>query len=72
MALSMFASIPDLITHARLPMISKSSSCKVKFMTANNSTREEIIVQRTSNYQPTIWDYDYVKSLRSDYVVGLS
>ncbi|RVW76566.1 (-)-alpha-terpineol synthase [Vitis vinifera] len=23
---------------------------------------------RTANYQPTIWDYDYVQSLRSDYV----
>ncbi|KAL6328050.1 hypothetical protein AAG906_033318 [Vitis piasezkii] len=29
---------------------------------------EEIIVRRTANYQPTIWDYDYVQSLRSDYV----
>ena len=36
-----------------------------------NSTCEEIIVRRTANYHPPIWDYDYVQSLRSDYVVGL-
>ncbi|RVW96947.1 (-)-alpha-terpineol synthase [Vitis vinifera] len=35
-----------------------------------NSTCEEIIVRRTANYHPPIWDYDYVQSLRSDYVVG--
>ncbi|RVW66249.1 (-)-alpha-terpineol synthase [Vitis vinifera] len=34
-----------------------------------NSTCEEIIVRRTANYHPPIWDYDYVQSLRSDYVV---
>ncbi|RVW80387.1 (-)-alpha-terpineol synthase [Vitis vinifera] len=33
-----------------------------------NSTCEEIIVRRTANYHPPIWDYDYVQSLRSDYV----
>ncbi|WKA01884.1 hypothetical protein VitviT2T_020136 [Vitis vinifera] len=33
-----------------------------------NSTCKEIIVRRTANYHPPIWDYDYVQSLRSDYV----
>ena len=76
MALSMLASIPNLITHTRLPIITKSSSCKASprgiKVKIGNSNCEEITVRRTANYHPTIWDYDYVQSLRSDYVVGLS
>ncbi|KAL6312510.1 hypothetical protein AAG906_033287 [Vitis piasezkii] len=72
MALSMLASIPNLITHTRLPIIIKSSSCKASprgiKVKIGNSNCEEIIVRRTANYHPTIWDYDYVQSLRSDYV----
>uniref|UniRef100_F6I6K7 (-)-alpha-terpineol synthase n=1 Tax=Vitis vinifera TaxID=29760 RepID=F6I6K7_VITVI len=72
MALSMLASIPNLITHTRLPIITKSSSCKASprgiKVKIGNSNCEEITVRRTANYQPTIWDYDYVRSLRSDYV----
>ena len=72
----MLASIPNLITHTRLPIIRRSSSCKASppgnQSMIGNSTCEEIIVRRTANYHPPIWDYDYVQSLRSDYVVGLS
>ncbi|XP_034705111.1 (-)-alpha-terpineol synthase [Vitis riparia] len=72
MALSMLSSIPNLITHTRLPIIIKSSSCKASprgiKVKIGNSNCEEIIVRRTANYHPTIWDYDYVQSLRSDYV----
>ncbi|KAL6326929.1 hypothetical protein AAG906_012536 [Vitis piasezkii] len=72
MALSMLASIPNLITHTRLPIIRRSSSCKASppgnQSMIGNSTCEEIIVRRTANYHPPIWDYDYVQSLRSDYV----
>uniref|UniRef100_F6I6K0 Terpene synthase N-terminal domain-containing protein n=1 Tax=Vitis vinifera TaxID=29760 RepID=F6I6K0_VITVI len=75
MALSMLASIPNLITHTRLPIIRRSSSCKASppgnQSMIGNSTCEEIIVRRTANYHPPIWDYDYVQSLRSDYVVGM-
>ena len=71
----MLASIPNLITHTRLPIIRRSSSCKASppgnQSMIGNSTCEEIIVRRTANYHPPIWDYDYVQSLRSDYVVGL-
>ena len=71
----MLASIPILITHTRLPIMRRSSSCKASppgnQSMIGNSTCEEIIVRRTANYHPPIWDYDYVQSLRSDYVVGL-
>lgn len=71
----MLASIPNLITHTRLPIMRRSSSCKASppgnQSMIGNSTCEEIIVRRTANYHPPIWDYDYVQSLRSDYVVGL-
>ena len=30
----------------------------------------ETNVRRTANYQASIWDYDYVQSLRSDYMVA--
>ncbi|KAL6328032.1 hypothetical protein AAG906_033299 [Vitis piasezkii] len=69
----MLASIPNLITHTRLPIIRRSSSCKASppgnQSMIGNSTCEEIIVRRTANYHPPIWDYDYVQSLRSDYVL---
>nr|ADR74206.1 (E)-beta-ocimene/myrcene synthase [Vitis vinifera] len=72
MSISMLASIPNLITHTRLPIIRRSSSCKASppgnQSMIGNSTCEEIIVRRTANYHPPIWDYDYVQSLRSDYV----
>lgn len=32
-------------------------------------TTNEKIVRRSANYQPPIWDYDYVQSLNSKYVV---
>ncbi|WKA01891.1 hypothetical protein VitviT2T_020143 [Vitis vinifera] len=68
----MLASIPILITHTRLPIMRRSSSCKASppgnQSMIGNSTCEEIIVRRTANYHPPIWDYDYVQSLRSDYV----
>ena len=71
----MLASIPNLITHTRLPIMRRSSSCKASppgnQSMIGNSTCEEIIVRRTANYHPPIWDYDYVQSLRSDYVQSL-
>ena len=37
---------------------------------AKTSSQTAVIVKRTANFQPSIWDYDYIQSLTSDYVVG--
>ncbi|KAL6327457.1 hypothetical protein AAG906_019770 [Vitis piasezkii] len=37
---------------------------------AKTSSQTAVIVRRTANFQPSIWDYDYIQSLTSDYVVG--
>lgn len=51
----------------------KSFNCKpshsVQCVVVNSPSHEATTVRRTANYQPPIWDYDYVQSLRSDYVV---
>ncbi|GKU92542.1 hypothetical protein SLEP1_g6255 [Rubroshorea leprosula] len=39
--------------------------CQVRSMVAPDN---QIIVRRTANYQPTIWGYDYIQSLRTEYV----
>ena len=36
---------------------------------ATNKNSDSTIIRRTANYQRPIWDYDYLQSLRSDYVV---
>ncbi|XVF17076.1 hypothetical protein REPUB_Repub10bG0086800 [Reevesia pubescens] len=33
---------------------------------------EDVSVRRSANYHPPIWDYDYLQSLRSDYLQGES
>ncbi|WKA02028.1 hypothetical protein VitviT2T_020269 [Vitis vinifera] len=35
---------------------------------AKTSSQTAVIVRRTANFQPSIWDYDYIQSLTSDYV----
>ncbi|XP_022773843.1 terpene synthase 10-like [Durio zibethinus] len=38
----------------------------------SKASGEADIVRRSANYHPSIWDYDYVQSLRSDYLKGES
>ncbi|KAG7944364.1 hypothetical protein I3843_15G097200 [Carya illinoinensis] len=33
-----------------------------------NSSIDSTIVRRSANYQPTIWHYDYIQSIRSEYM----
>ncbi|KAF5442391.1 hypothetical protein F2P56_035054 [Juglans regia] len=33
----------------------------------NNSSTDSITVRRSADYRPTIWSYDYIQSLRSEY-----
>ncbi|KAJ9685395.1 hypothetical protein PVL29_017433 [Vitis rotundifolia] len=35
---------------------------------AKTSSQTAVIERRTANYQPSIWDHDYIQSLTSDYV----
>ncbi|KAF3963667.1 hypothetical protein CMV_011970 [Castanea mollissima] len=37
-------------------------------MADSNTSNNSIIVRRLANYQPSIWDYDYIQSLRNKYV----
>ncbi|KAK9993981.1 hypothetical protein SO802_023684 [Lithocarpus litseifolius] len=37
-------------------------------MADSNTSNNSIIVRRSANYQPSIWDYDYIQSLRNKYV----
>ncbi|KAG6627296.1 hypothetical protein CIPAW_15G117300 [Carya illinoinensis] len=35
-----------------------------------NSSIDSTIVRRSANYHPTIWHYDYIQSIRSEYACG--
>ncbi len=48
---------------------SESSAPRPVQCMAANKNSDSTIIRRTANYQRPIWDYDYVQSLRSDYVV---
>uniref|UniRef100_A0A7N2MHK7 Uncharacterized protein n=1 Tax=Quercus lobata TaxID=97700 RepID=A0A7N2MHK7_QUELO len=37
-------------------------------MANSNTSNNSIIVRQSANYQPSIWDYDYIQSLRNKYV----
>jgi (-)-alpha-terpineol synthase len=80
MSLHLCASVP-LLSFTRLP--AKSRTCisletngsensaprPVKRMAANRNS-DSTIIRRNANYQRPIWDYDYMQSLRSEYLVG--
>ncbi|KAM3682796.1 hypothetical protein ACJW31_12G098900 [Castanea mollissima] len=52
----------SLVT-SRSDIIPAPVQCKV----SNKISGRTTIVQRSANYQPPIWDYDYIQSLRSEY-----
>ncbi|KAL5568212.1 hypothetical protein UlMin_024787 [Ulmus minor] len=48
---------------------SESTSCPLKCMAHDKTSSEETnITRRSANYQPSIWQFDYVQSLTSKYV----
>nr|AWF79082.1 terpene synthase [Pelargonium graveolens] len=76
------ASFPSLSNNSRklLPSLSSinhlktTSSCSVKgrpikCMTEGVETSEQTqVVRRSANYKPSIWNYSYIQSLKSDYL----
>ncbi|KAE9465979.1 hypothetical protein C3L33_02096, partial [Rhododendron williamsianum] len=79
MALALTSTVPtSLYTHFRLTsqvfippvksicgQVSHTVRCNIG---VNPKTSNEKIVRRSANWQPPIWDYDYVQSLNSKYV----
>ncbi|XP_015881067.3 myrcene synthase, chloroplastic [Ziziphus jujuba] len=81
MALSSFASVPSVFTFTtRLqptpstPGVSFPTSKtgtslgSIRIMANTKNSRESNIARRSANYQTPIWHFDYIQSLRSDFV----
>ncbi|KAG5555548.1 hypothetical protein RHGRI_006255 [Rhododendron griersonianum] len=78
MALALTSTVPtSLYTHLRLTsqvFITPVKSIRghvphtVRCIGVSPKTSDEKIVRRSANWQPPIWDYDYVQSLNSKYV----
>ena len=51
------------------PIHLKSLSGPVQCKVSSKISSSTDIVQRSADYQPPIWDYDYIQSLRSEYLV---
>ena len=80
MSLFLHPSVPlhsftRLLTTARACFSHKTSGCEshsprtVQCIVAKRNSDNSSIIRRTANYQPPIWDYDYMQSLKSEYVV---
>nr|QWQ79604.1 TPS46 [Juglans sigillata] len=67
MAYSMCATILDSVRNCK-PSILLPSKTPVSGIRKENSSHDVTIVRRSANYHPTIWHYDYIQSLRSEYV----
>ncbi|KAK4572350.1 hypothetical protein RGQ29_030690 [Quercus rubra] len=80
MALKLLASLP-IYNFSRVPVSSKDPislvtsrnrngylPSPVQCMSANKVSNSPDILRRSANYQPSIWNHDYVESLRNEYV----
>ncbi|XP_019453843.1 PREDICTED: terpene synthase 10-like isoform X3 [Lupinus angustifolius] len=76
MALLQLASLPNSFTNM-LPLERKSlfiASKPFQCRASNNSfaNSREYISRRSANFQPSLWSYDYIQSLSSEYMQGES
>ncbi|CAL5431425.1 unnamed protein product [Camellia sinensis] len=56
-----------VISHFSCSVCSKFSAMALSLLVTDGPCNQKII-RRSANYQPPIWDYDYVQSLNSKYV----
>ena len=80
MSLFLHSSVP-LLSFPRLPATARTcfshktngsesrSPRTAQCMAAKRNFDNSSIIRRTANYQPPIWDYDHMQSLKSEYVV---
>nr|QWQ79340.1 TPS63 [Juglans sigillata] len=64
MAYAMHLSIIDSIRNCKLSTLLPPK----RPVSALTSPKDSTIVRRSANYHPTIWHYDYIESIRSEYV----
>nr|QWQ79612.1 TPS54 [Juglans sigillata] len=67
MAYSMCLTVLDSVQNSK-PSILLPSKTPVSDVRKENSSHDVTIVRRSANYHPTIWHYDYIQSLSSEYV----
>ncbi|KAL3752995.1 hypothetical protein ACJRO7_000399 [Eucalyptus globulus] len=62
---------PSLLSFRHLRFSSSSSSSSpssgAQFVTCASKIEDQEIVRRSANWQPSVWDYDFVQSLSVDY-----
>ncbi|XP_043702739.1 terpene synthase 10-like [Telopea speciosissima] len=56
-----------LITHHQCMISSKNIKCIAATTTSTHSFEATTVHRRSANYQPSIWDFDFLQSLNSDY-----
>ncbi|KAB1205568.1 Myrcene synthase, chloroplastic [Morella rubra] len=77
MALSLLASVPNFsfprLTPSKIPisLVTSTRTGSVPTFQCKAATTKisshPVVARRSGNYQPTIWHYDYIESLRSEY-----
>ena len=69
--LSLLAISQEHLPHLKLSLTQYNIQLASSGMANSNTSNNSIIVWRSANYQPSIWDYDYIQSLRNKYVVSI-